>query len=80
MSGLFYLVILVIAYFIGCAVLNSMGIIMIGSFSSLIIRPIVIGLLVTLVTIGILKMLFTSVFGWIILIGIGILIIGSMFK
>lgn len=80
MSGLFYLVILVIAYFIGCAVLNSMGIIMIGSFSSLIIRPIVIGLLVILVTIGILKMLFTSVFGWIILIGIGILIIGSMFK
>ena len=80
MSGIFYLVILVIAYFIGCAVLNSMGIIMIGSFSSLIIRPIVIGLLVTLVTIGILKMLFTSVFGWIILIGIGILIIGSMFK
>ena len=80
MSGLFYLAILVIAYFIGCAVLNSMGIIMIGSFSSLIIRPIVIGLLVILVTIGILKMLFTSVFGWIILIGIGILIIGSMFK
>ena len=80
MSGIFYLVILVIAYFIGCAVLNSMGIIMIGSFSSLIIRPIVIGLLVTLVTIGILKMIFTSVFGWIILKGIGILIIGSMFK
>ena len=80
MSGIFYIVILIIAYFIGCAVLNSMGIIMIGSFSSLIIKPIIIGLLAALVGFGILKLLFSSIFGWVIVIVISILIIGSVTK
>ena len=79
MSGIGTLILLVIAYFIGCAVLNSMGVIMIGSFSSLIIRPILIGLFVVLVGFGILKVMF-HMFGWILLLAIPVLIISSIFK
>ena len=79
MSGIGTLILLVIAYFIGCAVLNSMGIIMIGSFSSLIIKPILIGLLIVLVGFGILKVIF-QMFGWILLLAIPVLILSSIFK
>ena len=79
MSGIGTLILLVIAYFIGCVILDSMGIVMIGSFSSLIIRPIIIGLLVVLVGFGILKVIF-QMFGWILLLAIPVLIISSIFK
>lgn len=79
MSGISALILLVISYFVGCAILNSMGIIMIGSFSSLIIRPILIGLVVVLVGYGILKVIF-HMFGWILIVAIPVITLSLVFR
>lgn len=79
MSGISTLILLVISYFVGCAILNSMGIIMIGSFSSLIIRPIIIGLVVTVIVLGILKVIF-HMFGWILIVAIPVITWSLVFR